>query len=262
MPRTEPANRFEQDAVWGHVKDRPAIREKVRMFVHTIPEGVQTIVDVGCGDGAITNELARRWEVTGVDSSQTALDHVTAKSVMADATDLPFEDRSFDLVLSSQMLEHLDPSDYTAALSEILRVAREYVLISVPYREDLGLRLIRCPRCGWRGHVWGHRRTFTVDSLARGLNGFDVLDVRIFGDLQEPPWPRSFLWPIHNVFGGFYTSPGQNPLCGHCGNDDFSDVRGFPPYSDRVKAILKRLGRRPRLPFWLSVLAERSTTRT
>lgn len=249
--------RYEREGLWGSLAALPDIRQKVDVFKHTIPDDVETILDVGCGDGAITNELNRHWKVTGVDSSRAALAHVTAEAVEAEASALPFPDKSFDLVLSSQMLEHLNADDYLRAVAEIRRVARRYVLISVPYREDLGMRLVRCPRCGWQGHVWWHRRRFTIDSLVRDLAGWDPLDVRLFGEMQEPPWPRAVLWTFHNVFRGFYTWPGQNAVCERCGNDDFAGVRGFPPRSDQLKRWIDRAGRRSRRPFWLSVLARR-----
>src|SRR5919109_2717274 len=106
MPEV-PANRFESGEMWGRLKDAPDILMKVRIFREMIPDEVATIVDVGCGDGAITNALGLQWAVTGVDSSRSALQHVTTEAVLADARELPFPDASFDLAMSSQLLEHL-----------------------------------------------------------------------------------------------------------------------------------------------------------
>lgn len=257
MDPSETQSRFEREDVWGHVQDLPDIQQKVRLFESLVPDDVATIVDVGCGDGAITNELGRRWDVTGVDASTAALEHVTTKSVAALAQSLPFADRAFDLVVSSQMLEHLEDADYAAALAEIKRVAGRYALISVPYREDLGMRVVRCPRCGWRGHVWGHRQFFTSQRLLRDLDGFEAISIHIFGDLQDPPWPRPLLWLFHNVLNGHYTAAGQTPVCERCDNDDFGGVRGFPPHSQRLKDAIDRVQRRPRVPYWIAVLARR-----
>jgi SAM-dependent methyltransferase len=252
-----PAQRFERREAWGNLAEAPDIQRKVEVFGETIPDGVRTILDVGCGDGAITNALAERWDVTGTDSSAAALEHLRTAAVQASAVALPFEDSSFDLVMSSQMLEHLDDADYRRAIAEMSRVTRDHLLISVPYREDLGLRQIRCPRCGLRAHVWGHQRAFTIDSLVRDLAGFEAVDVRIFGDLQEPPWPRPVLWAFH-ALRFQYRPDGQLPLCEGCGNDDYSAARGFPPGAGPLKAAIDRVRRRPPLPFWISVLARRS----
>jgi hypothetical protein len=178
--------------------------------------------------------------------------------VLADARHLPFASGQFDLALSSQMLEHLDKASYRAAVAELKRVTRDFLLISVPYREDLGMRIIRCPECGHRQHVWGHVQRFTLGSLARDLSGFDVIEARVFGDLQAAAWPRPLLWLIHNVFGGWYMADSQKPQCEQCGNTDYTGVRGFPPYADRVKAAADRLASSSPLPYWLAVLARRS----
>jgi SAM-dependent methyltransferase len=250
---------MERVELWGSLKDAPDIHEKIRVFSDMVPEQVRTIVDVGCGDGAITNALGERWDVTGVDASSVALEHLTVEAVLADARRLQFSDAQFDLALSSQMLEHLDDAGYRAALNELKRVARDFLLVSVPYREDLGMRMIRCPRCGKRQHVWGHVQRFTVGSLARDLSGFDVIEARVFGDLQDRPWPRPLLWAIHNVFGGWYMADSQKPQCERCGNTEYAGVRGFPPHSDRVKAAIDRVSRSSPLPYWLAVLARRSS---
>src|SRR5262245_44338131 len=122
------ADRMERPELWGQLKDAPDIAEKVRVFREMIPGDVRTIVDVGCGDGEITNARADGWDVTGVDSSREALKHVETSSVLADTRSLPFDDTSFDLVMSSQMLEHLDNAVCAAAIAELQRVARRYLL--------------------------------------------------------------------------------------------------------------------------------------
>ena len=257
-----PVNRMERPELWGNLKDAPDILEKVRVFREMIPADVETIVDVGCGDGAITNALSREWAVTGVDSSRTALQHVTTTAVLADARELPFADGSFDLALSSQLLEHLDDAAYAAAVAELRRVARTHLLISVPHREDLDVRMIRCPACGWREHVWGHVRRFTPESLIRDLADFEAVDVRVFGDPQEPAWPRPLLWAMHGVFGGWYSPEGQNPQCSRCGNTDFVAMRRFTPSLRAVKIAVDRVAFRRRTPYWLAVLARRRPPET
>ncbi len=251
-----PADRFSQAEVWGRLATDPYTDQRHKMLRQMIPDAVRTILDVGCGDGALTNRLAEDWEVTGVDMSAAALEHVVTNAVQASATDLPFPDGSFDLVLSTEMLEHLALEDYRRAIAEMSRVTRRYLLLSVPYREDLRFREVRCPRCRWRGHVWGHQRLFTPEILARDLAGFRLFEARVFGPLQDPHWPRWLIWSCHHLLKAYYWPPSQHPMCERCANTDFTDARAIPPILARVHRRLTRgqVG----MPFWLAVLADRA----
>jgi len=253
-------DRFEQSAVWGHLAEDPKNQHRARMLEEMVPADVESILDVGCGDGAVTDHLAQRWSVTGLDSSPTALEHVQTDAVLGSATQLPFADQSFDLVLSSEMLEHMPTDDYHRAISEMARVSRRYLLISVPYREVLDFRTVRCPACGWRGHVWGHRQgSFTAESLLADLAAYTAIQTRTFGPVQAPQWSRALLWISHRVLRCYYSAPGQNPLCERCGNTDFGATRPIGAKLQRINAIIPP-HRRPRMPFWLAVLAEGRST--
>jgi SAM-dependent methyltransferase len=256
MPVSRAADeRFDQEGLWGHLAHDPKIQLRARMFEEMIPRGVQTVLDVGCGDGAITNRLAREWDVTGVDLSATALAHLDTTAIEASATQLPVPDNSFDLVMSSEMLEHMPTADYRQAIAEMLRVSRRYLLISVPYREYLKFRTVRCPSCGWTGHVWGHRQTFTAESLLKDLIGFQAVETRTFGPPQERPWPGWLMWTSHNILKSYYYAPGQHPMCERCRNTDFGAARTFHPV---FRQFAQRLQARrwPIVPFWLAILAE------
>jgi len=96
-----------------------------------------SVLDVGCGSGFFSREAARRGaNVTSLDIAMQLL-HETRRKVQtervnADACALPFGDGAFDLVISSECIEHtLDPR---LALREIHRVTRPggRLLITVP----------------------------------------------------------------------------------------------------------------------------------
>lgn len=52
----------------------------------------------------------------------------------ADSTPLPFDDNAFDVVTLLEVLEHMP--DTARALSEVLRVARRWAVLSVPSKPD------------------------------------------------------------------------------------------------------------------------------
>ncbi len=100
------------------------------------------VVDLGCGPGTITVDLARLvapGRVLGVDMSGDVVDHASDRAVAAgvenltfvrgDAYALDIADASFDVVHAHQLLQHL--SDPIAALHEARRVLRPGGLVAV-----------------------------------------------------------------------------------------------------------------------------------
>ena len=88
-------------------------------------------LDVGCGTGALAARLAAAgYEMTGVDPSSGMLDVLrerapAVRAVQGSGTALPFDDASFDIVLSVATLHHIaDPGAVRATLAEMVRVAR------------------------------------------------------------------------------------------------------------------------------------------
>lgn len=104
----------------------PWILNKLR----TLCDHKGSILDVGCGGGFLSNELARQgYEVTGVDVSPESLKvaerHDLTRSVkyeVADAYKLPYPDESFDAVTAMDFLEHIeDPEKVIKEFSRVLK---------------------------------------------------------------------------------------------------------------------------------------------
>lgn len=103
-----------------------------------------SLLDVGCAKGFMLNdfqELIPGIEVAGVDVSKYAIAHsmgsVRSKVQVADARELPYEDNSFDLVISINTIHNLEREDLICALKEIERVSRKHAFITVDaYRND------------------------------------------------------------------------------------------------------------------------------
>jgi SAM-dependent methyltransferase len=112
--------------------------QRILQLVRTT--GARHVLDAGCGEGFTMRELREggvQSAMVGVDFSLTALAWNQAYQVAmsplnaADVHHLPFPDSSFDLVLCLEVLEHLP--DSALGLRELLRVSRDYVLVSVPH---------------------------------------------------------------------------------------------------------------------------------
>lgn len=98
--------------------------------LRSVGEKNARILDVGCGGGFLSNELARQgYQVTGVDVSaesiRIARDHdVTATVVyeVADAFHLPYPDATFDALTAMDFLEHVhEPAKVIAEFARVLK---------------------------------------------------------------------------------------------------------------------------------------------
>ena len=167
---------YEQPGHWNKLLGNPAFLEKARLIKAMIPEDVRRILDAGCGDGALTNMfLDTPYQIVGMDRSQEALKLVQTKKMLGSLDNIPCSDGEFDLVICSQVLEHLPRDILSKAVVELARVAGKYLIISVPYKEQLRKQYTRCAQCGFIYHTWGHVRAFnSVDELRRLFPGFQV----------------------------------------------------------------------------------------
>lgn len=127
-----------------------------------------SILDVGCGEGFIAEEILKQLpgvSYTGIDMSEEAV--ACAKELNPEATittgdvlDLKFDDESFDLVICSEVLEHVKPP--IAALSELRRVTKKYLVLSVPHEPLFwGINLITLNHIHNLGNAPGHINHWT-----------------------------------------------------------------------------------------------------
>ena len=146
-----------------------------------IPKDVNSIIDIGCGNGLITNKLGTEFDITGVDRSSKALELVTTTKIQASCDNIPVENNSYDLVLSSELLEHLDDQTFTKTISEINRISNKYILVSVPFEESLNKGMIQCPSCNLVFHRCYHMRDFSLSTFAENFPNYEQIESMTFG---------------------------------------------------------------------------------
>jgi len=144
MPKTDIAN--QSSNYRKHTAANPMQRALIERFHRRIVRQVKTLsptsfLDAGCGEGFVASRLLQAMPelaLTGCDLSMEALKVAAAANPQADfvygsVVDLPFPDRSFDVVGCFEVLEHL-PGDFPSrAIAELARVSRGTVLLSVPH---------------------------------------------------------------------------------------------------------------------------------
>lgn len=102
------------------------------------------VLDVGCGTSSLTLEIAQHgFDSTGLDVSDLSLKQleeraqnlgVKIKTVQGFAEKLPFEDKSFDTIISCHTLEHV--KGLSEMINELKRVASQRVILLVPKEKN------------------------------------------------------------------------------------------------------------------------------
>jgi trans-aconitate methyltransferase len=162
------------------------------LWAHAQP---QTILDVGCGEGVLTERWAQEHpdaKLVGIDLEDPKLRrewkkrrHPNLAFHAQEATSLPFPDDAYEMACAIEVLEHVP--DPAATLGEMTRVAQRWLLVSVP-REPLWrmLNMARGAYWGALGNTPGH-----VNHWSRGQ--FKTL-LASYGEVAEVRSP--FPWTV------------------------------------------------------------------
>lgn len=212
---------YENDALWN---DASLVNSEISRIVHTynlIPRDVASIMDVGCGNGLFLNYLKNNYsnkfhKLQGIDTSEAALKYVTTNKLCASADAIPFKDKSFDLVTALEVIEHLTIDEYKKALKELSRVSRKYIIISVPYKQNLSDISVRCDACKSCFNLAFHKRIFSESSLTDLFlsEGFKNIKLSYYGKIEN----MLLLTPVYRFFKKIYPPPIKIdtpcPICG------------------------------------------------
>lgn len=179
---TTHADYYEAASFWeGEALKDPGNQRRIETTIKLIPTDAKSILDVGCGNGIFgrrLQEVRSDIRLMGVDRSKSALQHVDFDSKIASIDNLPFENKSFDAVSCLQVIEHIPNASYKKSLEELARVAREFIVIGVPFEEDLTKETTICPQCKAIFNIDFHLRRYdlsTVTDLFSDL-GFKLTD--------------------------------------------------------------------------------------
>jgi 2-polyprenyl-3-methyl-5-hydroxy-6-metoxy-1,4-benzoquinol methylase len=162
-----------------------------------------SILDVGCGEGVLTEQWARRpavVRIVGIDLEDPKLRDEWARRTTTEKLEfqtmqvesLQFGDGEFELVAATEVLEHVDGPE--AALAEMARVARSWMLVSVPH-EPLW-RVLNMARGAYLrefGNTPGHLNHWTRRAFV-GL-------LRRYGEVTEARSPFPWTMALVRVRG-------------------------------------------------------------
>ena len=190
-------------------------RERIIRTLEALPADARTGLEIGFHDFRLTRVLRQRINLVSTDLIAESPAPQDYRLVRAKLPNLPWCDASFDIVICTEVLEHLDEGVLPKAVEELQRVARKYVLISVPYKQRVWNEMSRCLHCDGIVNSMGHLRYLDGPTLASLFRGAAVLRKDLIGKVSGYA-PDSLYWVASHLGGAWMPRvyPHRCPLCG------------------------------------------------
>ena len=159
-------------------------------FLSKLPS---SILNVGCESGEMTHLLSFYFpfvHVYGCASSKAVIErckerfpHLSSQFFVADIYNLSKIKKKFDLVVCSNVLEHLEEPQ--KALAELIKVAKEYVLVLVPVKEPIREDGISVNEYFFTRRGFSVHKDFTINLNEDGVQIVAILDKKNLGNAYK-----------------------------------------------------------------------------
>jgi SAM-dependent methyltransferase len=197
----------------------------IECMVESVRSDIDSVLEVGCGTGAVLAQVAARkigTRFTGIEIGTERSQQQNDGDLFIrgyDGETIPYEERSFDLVYATHVLEHV--LDERGFLSEVRRVSRRYIYIEVPC--ELHLRTTR--RALQTSLDIGHINAYTPDSFALQLetSGLVVKKLKVFAHsyamhrFSSPAWRAMLKTALRSGLLRVSESIASKVFTYHCG---------------------------------------------
>lgn len=158
------------------------------------------VLNIGVGRGGLEERLqAKGVRVFSLDPTAVAIEQLRERLDLGDQAQvgysqaIPFADNHFDVVVMSEVLEHLEADVHEQTMVEVDRVLspQGQFFGTVPADENLDASLCVCPSCGEQFHRWGHVRSYSQGKLSE-LLGKHFANVQVsrhyFAEVAQLNW--------------------------------------------------------------------------
>ncbi len=189
----------------------------VRMehILSLVPDTVSAVLDIGCGNGGLAEALrARGCRVTGVDVSGKAIDEARkflsgsfCFDVEAEEWPEALMDKKFDLIIASEVIEHIfDPDIFLSKVNYLIAPGGKAIITTpnILFWKNRFKMLFGKFQYENKGLMdYGHIRFFTINTLRSALkkNGFAILRENHF----YPNLHKRKLNFLGRIFPGFFS---------------------------------------------------------
>jgi SAM-dependent methyltransferase len=195
-----------QDVIWDHFQNEGVAAfgradPRLEFLVRRVRPGERAL-NIGVGSGMFERLAAGKGvEIWALDPSKRAIEKLRETLPIGEraqsgySQEMPFPDGSFDVVIMSEVLEHLDEDVRHRALGDVHRVLKPggRFIGTVPARERLSDNAVVCPHCEHHFHRWGHQASFDIaamTALLRRCFAVETIEERFFNEWDSASWGR------------------------------------------------------------------------
>lgn len=202
-------------------KYRESDSEKARTndlvrIIENLNASSEKSLDIGARDGHFSKILAKHYDlVIALDLEKPLFEYDNVTCVQGDVTNLKFEDDYFNLVFCAEVLEHIPTNTLKIACNELSRVSNEYILVGVPYKQDIRVSRVTCYSCGEINPPWGHVNSFDDEILESLFPDYYIKEKAFVGKVNS--FTNSISTALMDYAGNPYGPYSQEEPCVHCG---------------------------------------------
>ncbi len=224
-----------QTRMWDHFQNKENAPElfqgshpRLSWLAKRIPRGAKTLT-IGVGDAFLEMQLINNGvRLSCLDPSRETIANIRTRfgnkinAKMGSCENIPFPDSSFDYIIMSEVLEHLDDVTLETTINQIHAKLRPkgHFLGTVPNDEKLILNMVYCPSCNKEFHRWGHHQSFNIQSLSSLLINHDfkinLITTRAFVKFSGCGFRGFLLSVIRSVLGWYGASFISCNIAFHC----------------------------------------------
>jgi len=106
-------------------------QERYQQFHRFFPKNARTVLDIGCNTGRggeVLKNIDHKLQISGLDCVQDRLKRLPSQvydqGIYGISTDIPCDDRTFDVVVAGEFIEHIYPMDVDKTIAEIFRILK------------------------------------------------------------------------------------------------------------------------------------------
>jgi ubiquinone/menaquinone biosynthesis C-methylase UbiE len=185
----------------------PFTEERYRQFYRFFPKNAATVLDIGCNTGRggkVLKSFNQKLQISGLDCVKDRLEQLPSEvyhqGIYGLSTDIPSDDRTFDIVVAGEFIEHIYPMDVDKTLAEIFRVLKVggRFLLTTPNPLDIKKKIRGESIMDAPSHVSQH----FYDTLKLKLKMMGYASVKVYGSGKVTRY-IGYYFPLLNIYGSY-----------------------------------------------------------